>query len=833
MELSKESKEKIVSRHIEMFDGLLRGDIDTFSNWWTDNIIIYGTAISETFTDKQSAIDFYKSTTDQVAGLVRMENRHIDVYEHYGYVILTEKLDFHVKVEDQWMFYHHSRLTAVWTEIEGEWYVTHVHCSYPDAYSGEGEQINPEQLRSENIKLKRAVEERTAELEQKNRELEIEIALDKIRSRSLAMHHSNEILEVAYLVSEKLKELSLGIDAVAIILISDDHYEYWIANDEGAYTTKIIDDTINGNPSVVLKDVSEYHKKGIDFTNCYTGEDKRVHWEYVFANTGFHIVPDERKRFILDQVYYNICVTFQDHISLTVIRYNNNEYSSSEQAIVKKFCNVFAQAYTRFQDLETAERQTKEARIEFALEKVRSRSLIMRHSDELSEVVKTVFDNLRDLHFDLTDSAVVINLFQEDTDDIVQWITDNEQTYPRSFRHPHFDNPILNDIKAARKNGLDYFSATYSFEDKNAFWRYYFEHTDFSRFPNHIQQDILNRKSYAQSMALQKHTGILYPNIDGRMLDQEEEHILKRFSVVFEQAYIRFLDLQKAEEQALRAKQDLIAIQEARKKAEETLQELLSTQKQLIQSEKMASLGELTAGIAHEIQNPLNFVNNFSEVSNELIDEMNAELDKGDITEAKTIAADIKQNLEKIAHHGKRADAIVKGMLQHSRSGTGQKESTNINALCDEYLRLAYHGIRAKDSGFNAILETDFDNSIGSVLIQPQEMGRVILNLINNALYAVGEKKNKGIEGFEPKVKITTKQKNGSIEICVEDNGMGIPAQVKEKIFQPFFTTKPTGQGTGLGLSLSYDIVKAHKGALKVESQEGLGTSFTITLPMN
>lgn len=289
------------------------------------------------------------------------------------------------------------------------------------------------------------------------------------------------------------------------------------------------------------------------------------------------------------------------------------------------------------------------------------------------------------------------------------------------------------------------------------------------------------------------------------------------------------------EEQRFQAEQQTkILEQEVARQTEEIRNSLLHlqrTQQQLVQSEKMASLGELTAGIAHEIQNPLNFVNNFSEVSNELVDEMNTELDKGDITEAKIIAADIKQNLEKIAHHGKRADSIVKGMLQHSRSSTGQKELTDINALCDEYLRLAYHGIRAKDSGFNAILETDFDNSIGSISIQPQEMGRVILNLINNALYAVGEKKNKGVQGFEPKVKITTQQKNGSIEISVEDNGMGIPEHVKEKIFQPFFTTKPTGQGTGLGLSLSYDIVKAHGGSLNVDSHENSGTIFTIIVP--
>jgi len=263
---------------------------------------------------------------------------------------------------------------------------------------------------------------------------------------------------------------------------------------------------------------------------------------------------------------------------------------------------------------------------------------------------------------------------------------------------------------------------------------------------------------------------------------------------------------------------------------------LKSTQSQLIQSEKMASLGELTAGIAHEIQNPLNFVNNFSEVNEELLKELNAEADKGNVEEVKAIAKDITFNSEKINHHGKRADAIVKGMLQHSRTSSGQKEPTDLNALADEYLRLAYHGLRAKDKSFNATMKTDFDSSIGKINIIPQDIGRVILNLINNAFYAVDEKKKHTSigsvkNGYEPLVSLSTKRNNRKVEIKVGDNGNGIPQKIVDKIFQPFFTTKPTGQGTGLGLSLSYDIVKAHGGELKVETKEGEGSVFIIELP--
>ena len=277
--------------------------------------------------------------------------------------------------------------------------------------------------------------------------------------------------------------------------------------------------------------------------------------------------------------------------------------------------------------------------------------------------------------------------------------------------------------------------------------------------------------------------------------------------------------------------------QKTNKVLETTLTNLKSTQSQLIQSEKMASLGELTAGIAHEIQNPLNFVNNFSEVNTELIDEMQQEMDKGNFADAKAISNDIKENEQKINHHGKRAGDIVKGMLQHSRSSSGVKEPTDINSLCDEYLRLSYHGLRAKDKSFNATMVTDYDESIGNINIIPQDIGRVILNLITNAFYVVNEKSKQNIAGYEPTVTITTSSISSplggrSIEIKVSDNGGGIPQKILDKIFQPFFTTKPTGQGTGLGLSLSYDIVKAHGGELKVETKEGEGSTFIIQIPV-
>jgi signal transduction histidine kinase len=307
-------------------------------------------------------------------------------------------------------------------------------------------------------------------------------------------------------------------------------------------------------------------------------------------------------------------------------------------------------------------------------------------------------------------------------------------------------------------------------------------------------------------------------------------NILKKQNAEKQLQIIRQLE----ENTALQSKVNL----ELEEKVEERTREIKEFQKQLIQQEKLASLGELTAGIAHEIQNPLNFVNNFADVNNELLSEMKEELGKGNTDNAKTLANDAMENGQKILHHGKRAEAIVKGMLQHSRANVGEKTPTDINALADEYLRLSYHGLRAKDKSFNAYMHSDFDQSIGKINIVGQDIGRVLLNLYNNAFYAVTDKKTQmgdtlqpDGKRYDPTVSVITKKVNEKVEIRVRDNGNGIPQKVLDKIFHPFFTTKPTGQGTGLGLSISYDIIKAHNGGIDVNTNEGQFTEFIISLP--
>lgn len=304
-----------------------------------------------------------------------------------------------------------------------------------------------------------------------------------------------------------------------------------------------------------------------------------------------------------------------------------------------------------------------------------------------------------------------------------------------------------------------------------------------------------------------------------------------------EEAQLRQAEARKAELEHLVAERttELLKQKEILEKA---LAELQAAQVQLVHAEKMASLGELTAGIAHEIQNPLNFVNNFSELSVELAQELLDEIKKPELdkTLVQDLVADLTQNQQKINHHGKRAASIVTGMLQHARTSTGIKEPTDINAFADEYMRLSYHGLRAKDSTFNAKMVTDFDPAVGKVEVIPQDMGRVLLNVLNNAFYAVSQRAQSvgAHEGrpYEPTVAISTQKTDSQIIIKIKDNGMGIPDDLKAKIFQPFFTTKPTGQGTGLGLSLAYDIVtKGHGGTMQLETKEGEGTTFVINLP--
>jgi signal transduction histidine kinase len=802
------------------------GNMEGFTATIDEEFSIIGTSEGEIGFGKDDVVAIYQAQFDEVVGRAERRNREVREIPTGNMLQILEFCDIYVLTDAQWNFYSKFRLSTLLRQNPDGWKLLQQHGSLPDMRVGEGETVAIDKISKENLELRDAVKRRTAELEAKNRDLAIEAALEKVRSRSLAMQKSDELREVIQVVYAQFAQLGIHVDHTGFIIDypSNDDMHIWLADRNGVPSEIRIPyfDAPHWNSFVEAK------KNGDDFfVNRHSFEEKNK-----FYHTLFELIPglsDKTKTYYLECPGLDISTVLMDNVGLYIERFSGTPYTNADNQTLKRFGKVFQQAYTRFLDLQKAEAQTREALIETALEKVRSRTMAMQSGNELQQTAAVLFQEFKKLGADDM-QQFTIGIYNEEERVIdfrvTSWAGGGEQenrSFQLDMEEPTLVKPAVAAWKAGKKSAM--FDLT---GDALQGWLNYRNKISGSTINT---QDTGGRRVITAAYFSKGHLTIstLVP------LQPETIKTLERFATVFDGTYTRFLDLEKAEAQARQAEQDLIAIKDAKQKAEEALAELQVTQKQLIQSEKMASLGELTAGIAHEIQNPLNFVNNFSEVSNELIDEMQEELDKGDVKEAKSISSDIKQNLEKIAHHGKRADAIVKGMLAHSRSGKGEKAPTDINALAEEYLKLSYHGLRAKDKSFNADFKTDFDPDLPKVNVVPQDIGRVLLNLINNAFQACTGKDLTGFKNLSnlaPLVTVSTRNLGNKIEISVKDNGPGIPDAIKDKIFQPFFTTKPTGQGTGLGLSLSYDIVQAHGGEIKVNTKENDGTEFTIQLPI-
>ncbi|MFT3910265.1 MAG: ATP-binding protein [Ferruginibacter sp.] len=651
-------------------------------------------------------------------------------------------------------------------------------------------------------------------------ESQIQLALERVRARTMAMQHSNELPDAANLLFQQIQSLGMPAWSAGYCTWNEDKSAVtaWMSSEgvlQPPFTAPTTEDAL-------FIEMRKGHEEGKSLHIVEMGGDELVkHYQYMRTLPVMDKVLDS----IIDAGYPlpSFQIMHKAYFSKGFLLFITYEPVPEAHEIFKRFASVFDQTYTRFLDLKKAEAQARESQIEAALERVRSRTLAMQRSDELAETAAVLFRQL--ILLGIQPNRLYIAIVKDNDGKAEFWITDEDGTKVSSaFETNLNDNPTFKKMF----DGWKQEKRTLIIDMQGDELQHYFKYLTSINVPF---KGGLTQMRRLQDIAYfsKGFIGMASPE----ELPVETLQLLERFAAVFNLTYTRFNDLQISEAHAIQAEQDLIAIKEAKQKAEDALTELQSAQKQLIQSEKMASLGELTAGIAHEIQNPLNFVNNFSEVSVELIKEMIDEVEKGNNDEVKAIADDLIQNLEKINHHGKRADGIVKGMLQHSRTTGSSKEPTDINKLADEYLRLAYHGLRAKDKSFNATLKTDFDESIGKINIIPQDIGRVILNLITNAFYAVNTPQPpKGGVADVPTVSVSTKKVNGKVEVKVSDNGTGIPKNIVDKIFQPFFTTKPTGQGTGLGLSLAYDIVKAHGGELKVETKENEGTTFIIQLPV-
>jgi len=656
------------------------------------------------------------------------------------------------------------------------------------------------------------------------RESQIEAGLERVRSRTLAMQNSDELAETSVVVFKQLIELGIEPNRLYIGIIKDDSgdIEFWATDEDGTKISSKFTGNKKYNGSV-KKMYDNWVAQEKSLTIDMQGKELEDYFHYL--GDVMHVPFKQglsQKRRVQTMSFFS-----KGFIGIA----SPDEQPEETTKLLERFAAVFNLTYTRFNDLQIAEAQTREAKIETALERVRARALAMQEPEELKEVAEVLRHEMGLLGVEeLETCSIYIN--DENAEKAECWYALKDlRSEEKKLVNDHFALN-LNDTWVGRE-----MLSFYNSEEKQISilmagasrveWIRFCE-ANSAPFRGYYGDEIPDRTYHLYKFS---HGAIGAASAGD--ISTESWSLLKRAASVFSLAYSRFKDLTQA-------RVDLQRLKEEKQKAEDALTNLQAAQKQLVQSEKMASLGELTAGIAHEIQNPLNFVNNFSEVSKELLDEMKEEMDKGNLDDVRDIMKDVIQNLEKINHHGKRADGIVKGMLQHSRSSSGSKEPTDINALADEYLRLAYHGLRAKDKSFNATMKTDFDKSLEKVNVIPQDIGRVILNLITNAFYVVNEKKNTpqpppvgGGVPYEPTVSVSSKKIGDKILISVNDNGNGIPQKVLDKIFQPFFTTKPTGQGTGLGLSLAFDIVtKGHGGELKVETKEGEGTEFIILLPV-
>lgn len=826
MKLTKQTEAELLKVYYQFWEANLSADMEKFAFYLVDDFSIFGSANGEVFYSKQDAVRFYTATADEMRGKAELRNRNVGVQSlDTNSVIVREESDLYVLIGNEWTFYGHARISCIVKHIDGDWKAVHQHASFPDHRTEEGQQLASEKIEKENLELREAVKRRTVELESKNRELEIEAALERVRTVAMGMNKPEDMLNICRIISQQLEFLNVKhIRNVQTAIIYESkgtylNYEYYVKHDKLLITD--VDYNRHTEHSAFVNKMLESEEAF--YSQSFIGKELKDWYAYQKTTAQFADAYLEQATSLNYYMY---------SIGAVVLSMSTYEpLNEAEINLFKRFRNVFDLAYRRFFDIEKAESQARESKIQLALERVRARTMAMQHSDELAEASFLLDSQVRALG--IKTQGCAFNIYGET--DSTEWFSSEMGAMP-AYKTPR-ENLFLRYYEAGEKGESIHIE---EFAGEACIKHYEY----LSTVPGMGDgiREMLKAGGSLPTRQIDHAVYFKYGYLLFLTLEPvpEAHETFKRFAKVFEQTYTRFLDLQKAEEQALRAEQDIIEIKSARKKAEDALTELQLTQKQLIQSEKMASLGELTAGIAHEIQNPLNFVNNFSEVSKELLDEMREAIVKGDLTEVKDIVNNVIQNLEKITHHGKRADGIVKGMLQHSRSGTGQKELTDINDLCDEYLRLAYHGLKAKDKSFNAKFEINFDAALPKIKVVPQDIGRVILNLINNAFYTVSERLRhfdklsaQPDNHFEPTVTIGTKLQKNELSISVHDNGNGIPQQVLDKIFQPFFTTKPTGQGTGLGLSLSYDIVKAHSGRLEVETKEGVGTEFRIVLPIS
>jgi signal transduction histidine kinase len=634
----------------------------------------------------------------------------------------------------------------------------------------------------------------------------IEAAIEKVRGKAMAMRSSQDLSSTAAMVFTEVRKLGISLFRAGVGIIDEEarklqaYTSSTSAGEESLEFTGWVE--LTGHP--VLEKVYESWQNKKDFFPVLSGEEIKTFYDRLSVGISVPYFPDWKSGKKL----------FGYHLILSVgILYGWSEYAFAEAElnILKRFAAVIDLTFRRYFELQQSETNEREAVRQASLDRVRAEIASMRTTNDLDKIIPLIWTELIKLGIHFVRCGV--------------FIMDETRELMHSFLSTPEGHAIASvDVLFGQPGKLGKIITQWL---QNEPCLEHWQGEDFNVFADILleQGAIKSKKEYFSRIPKEGIFSHCIPFLQGMLyvgntswLEEDEINLIQTLADAFSTAYSRYEDFNKLES--------------AKLQVEKSLADLKSAQSLLIQSEKMASLGEMTAGIAHEIQNPLNFVNNFSEVNAELTNELREFLKRKNYQEAKRITDEIEMNEQKIIHHGRRADSIVKNMLLHSRASAGQKELTDINALAGEYLRLAFHGLRAKDKAFNAIMNTEFDKSIGKVNIISQDMGRVLLNVYNNAFYALAEKRKKTSDHYEPTIIVITKKSNEHIEIIVKDNGTGMPKKVQEKIFQPFFTTKPAGDGTGLGLSLSYDIIKAHGGEIKVSTNENEGSEFMIQLPL-
>ena len=636
-------------------------------------------------------------------------------------------------------------------------------------------------------------------------EAQIEASLERVRASTMAMRSSDDVGNAIGVLFNELDKFGISLLRCGLIIVNDKEktMQVWRAHTTKAGTVGQVSGKISisvhpmyeaAYDSWLLKEtMASYDLSAEDFMNYYKTVSNHA------PQFAHNVTPEKQT---------NTSFFFKEGAIFT---FTKEPLDAATCAELKKFAAVFGLTYRRYLDLKIAEAQARDMMRQASLDRIRAEIASMRTANDLDRITPLIWNELNALGVPFIRCGVFIM-------DDLQQVSHTYLSTPDGKAVAAFDLPYDTPGNTAQ--------IVAQWQNKK-FHTEYWDQEAYTAFAGNlvIQGVYTSPEQYLSKLpggGFYLHfapflQGMLYVG-NTAQLGKQDIRTMQAVADAFSTAYARYEDFSKLEA--------------AKLQVENTLLDLKKTQKQLIQAEKMASLGQLTAGIAHEIQNPLNFINNFSEVNTELITEMKQEITKGNFEAVSILADNLKEHEEKIIYHGNRAASIVKGMLQHTRNRRGQKEPTNINGLCDEYLRLSYHGLRAKDKGFNAKMQTNMDDSIGNIDVVPQEIGSVLLNLFNNAFYAVNEKKEKLNGTFEPMVSVVTKKENEKVIIKVIDNGFGIPQSSVDKIFQPFYTTKPPGQGTGLGLSLSYDVIKAHDGTIKVETKENEGTVMIVELPV-